>query len=389
MSADNEIIELTEQEKLNRWRLLLGRYSEGSLGNMSDSSSYERMESMLDYLYSKEYSGRGMAGDGDGSGDSRGGKTHGSGESNLTVPDWITQVRELFPAKTVEIMEKHALDRYNMEELITDKETLEKLQPSTSLLKSIMQMKHLMKGDTLNTALRIVAKVVDELKRAMETKITAAINGKLNKNSSSNLKIARNLDFHKTIRKNLRNYDVENSRLMVDKIFFNSRTKLTNPWDIIISIDESGSMLDSVIHSAVMAGIFSSLPSLRTKLFIFDTAIVDLSHKVDDIVRTLMSVQLGGGTDIAKAFKYCGQLIANPSRTIVVMVTDLYSGYDMFAEAKKVIETGAKLIILTSLDKDAQPDYDKEAAKTLVGLGAEVAALTPESLAKWIAEIIS
>lgn len=371
---------LSEQEKLNRWRLLLGRYSENSLGNMSDSRSYEQMESMLDYLYSREYSGRGMAEEG---------RSYGNEESQLTVPEWITQVRELFPAKTVEIMEKHALDRYSMEELITDKETLEKLQPSQSLLKSIMQMKHLMKGETLDTAQRIVAKVVDELKRAMETKITAAINGKLNKNSSSNLKIARNLDFHKTIRKNLKNFDVENNRLMVDKIFFNSRTKLTNPWDIIISIDESGSMLDSVIHSAVMAGIFSALTSLRTKLFIFDTAVVDLTHQIDDIVRTLMSVQLGGGTDIAKAFKYCGQLIANPSRTIVVMVTDLYSGRDMYAEAKKIIETGAKLIILTSLDRDSQPDYDKEAARVMVSLGAEVAALTPESLAKWIAEIIS
>ncbi len=366
---------------INRWRLILGRFSESNLSFSEDQAlNYADMDDVLDFLYSREY------------GEERGIRKGSLDPSMLTVPEWITKVRELFPKATVEILEKHALEKYNMSELLTDKEVLEKMEPNIDLLKSILQMKHLMKGEVLEAARRIVRQVADDIKKRLEQDIRATIMGRIDRSSTSRLKSSRNIDFKRTIRKNLSNFDLENNRLLVKNVYFNRRIKRYNPWRVVIAIDESGSMLSSVIHSAVMAGIFAQLPMLKTNLLIFDTEIVDLTGYIDDPVETLMSVQLGGGTNIAKALQYCSGLLENPHRTMVIMVTDLCEGgpgENMFRQAKNIIEAGAKLIVLTALDMQAVPVYDKATAEKMVSLGANVAALTPEGLAKWIAEIIS
>ena len=371
--------------QLNKWRLILGKYADNQIefSNLENQINYVEMDNLLEFLYSREY------------GEDKGirqRRNAGLGKSSLTVPNWVTKIREVFPKETVEILEKHALEKYNITELLTDKEVLEKLEPNKELLKNILQMKHLIKGEVLDTARRIVKKVADEITHQLESDVKSAIMGRLNKNKSSVIKSSRNIDFKRTIKANLKNYDVDNNRLIVDKIYFNERIKRFNPWNIIIDVDESGSMLDSVIHSAIMAGIFARLPMLKTSLIIFDTEVVDLTGYIDDPVETLMSVQLGGGTNITKALTYSENLIENPHRTIVILVTDLYEGYNygnMYARAKSIIESGAKLIILTALDMEATPVYNKSAAKMMADLGAEVAAMTPGGLARWIAKIIS
>ncbi|AZV55653.1 VWA domain-containing protein [Clostridium sp. AWRP] len=371
---------------LNRWRLILGKYADGEIP-FEDSNSginYMEMDDLLDFLYSREYSEK--------DGVKRGKSSGSTSPSNLTVPKWITKIRELFPKETVEVLEKHAIEKYNLTELLTDKEVLEKLEPNKELLKNILQMKHLMKGDVLDTAKSIVKKIAEDITKKLENDVKKSITGRINKNKSTTLKSSKNIDFKRTIKKNLKNYDCDKKRLVVDKIYFNENVRKFNPWNIIIAVDESGSMLDSVIHSAIMAGIFSKLPMLKTNLIIFDTEVVDLSGYIDDPVTTLMSVQLGGGTNITKAMTYCEKLIENPHRTMVVLVTDLYEGYgygNMYAKAKSIVESGAKLIILTALDVDASPSYDKNAALKMASLGAEVAAMTPGGLSDWIAKIIS
>ena len=374
-----------DASNLNKWRLILGKYSDNQIGFKEEASSlnYMDMDELLDYLYSREY------GEEDGVRRERKGSFD---PSNLTVPSWITKIREVFPKETVEILEKHALDKYELTELLTDKEVLEKLEPNKELLKNILQMKHLMKGEILETAKQIVKKVADEITKKLESDVKKAIVGRVNKNKSSLIKSSRNIDYKRTIKTNLKNFDTEENRLVVDKVYFNDRVKKYNPWNVIIAVDESGSMLDSVIHSAIMAGIFSKLPMLKTNLVIFDTEVVDLSGYIDEPVETLMSVQLGGGTNITKALQYCETLIENPHRTMVILVTDLYEGYgygNMYATAKSIIESGAKLIVLTALDMEATPIYDKNAAQKMASLGAEVGAMTPGGLSEWIAKIIS
>ena len=374
-----------DASNLNKWRLILGKYSDNQIGFKEEASSlnYMDMDELLDYLYSREY------GEEDGVRRERKGSFD---PSNLTVPSWITKIREVFPKETVEILEKHALDKYELTELLTDKEVLEKLEPNKELLKNILQMKHLMKGEILETAKQIVKKVADDITKKLESDVKKAIVGRVNKNKSSLIKSLRNIDYKRTIKANLKNFDTEKNRLVVDKVYFNDRVKKYNPWNVIIAVDESGSMLDSVIHSAIMAGIFSKLPMLKTNLVIFDTEVVDLSGYIDEPVETLMSVQLGGGTNITKALQYCETLIENPHRTMVILVTDLYEGYgygNMYATAKSIIESGAKLIVLTALDMEATPIYDKNAAQKMASLGAEVGAMTPGGLSEWIAKIIS
>ncbi|MCM1399386.1 MAG: VWA domain-containing protein [Clostridium sp.] len=371
-------------EHLNKWRLLLGKYASGELPFGEDGSGirYMEMEDVLDFLYAREY------------GENEGVRqqTGGDGGSSITISEWINKIRELFPKETVEIMEKQALDRYGMTELLTDKRVLERLEPNQELLKTILQLKGSMNQDVLAEAKKIVCHVVDELTEKLRQDIRQAIVGRVDRTRTSTVKSSRNLDMKKTIQKNLKNYDSERKRLVLERVYFNARVKKYNTWRVIIAVDESGSMLDSVIHSAVMAGIFAGLPMLDTKLVIFDTNVVDLSDYADDPVETLMTVQLGGGTNIGGALDYCERLIENPERTIVVLITDLYEGGDtstMYAVTKGMIEAGCKMIVLTALDMAANPNYSRGAAAMMAQLGAHVAAMTPKQLADWVAEVVA
>ncbi len=389
-----------EQEILNRWRLVLGKYAAGQIsfsqggsfgnggeggkatGNTPGGINYMDMENLLDYLYSREYGEEQEIRE-------RGGGSEGS---QLTVPQWLHQVKKLFPKRTVEILERHALEKYNMTELLTDPEVLSKLEPNRELLKTIMELKHMMKGEVLSLAREIVRKVAEEIARKLEQEVRISFFGRLNRSASSPVKSARNLDMKKTIRRNLQNYDRENGQIVLKNVYFNARMKKYNQWRVVVCVDESGSMLDSVIHSAIMAGIFAKLPMLDTKLVIFDTSVVDLSGYVEDPVETLMSIQLGGGTNIAGALGYCEGLIEYPFRTILVLVTDLYEGggyQRLYATAKGIIESGARLVVLTALDMEANPSYDRNAATVLADMGAFVGAMTPEDLAAWIGNVIS
>jgi Mg-chelatase subunit ChlD len=384
---------------LARWRLILGRFAEPSLGAAGGAGSKQsRMDRVLDYLYGREYRGRGVRGS-HGKGQGQGGhdgdvesREGGDAESVLAVPEWIQQVRELFPADTAEIIQKHALDRYGMTELVTDAEVLKKLEPNYELLKAILSFKGMMKGEVLETARKIVRHVIEELRRKLAKEVRQALWGRLNKQRRSRLKVLRNLDWRRTIRANLKNYDKERKQIVLGSLHFFSRVDHHMPWHIIMAVDCSGSMMDSVIYSAVMAGIFKGLPTLRVSLTAFDTAVVDLSDQVDDPTELLMSVQLGGGTNINGALQYCESLVRTPTRTIVVLVTDFFEGgspQGMIGTIKRLCEAGVRVIGLAALDAVAQPVYDKNIAERCVAAGADVAALTPQRLAEWLGRILS
>lgn len=368
---------------LNRWRLVLGKYASGQISYSGGGINYMGMEEVLDYLYSREYGEEQEI---------RQDRRGGSEGSRLTVPKWLHEMKKLFPKETVEIMERHALEKYEMTELLTDPEVLRRLEPNRELLKTIMGLKHLMKGEVLQLAREIVRKVAEQIMAQLEQDVRRALQGRLNRSECSPIRSIRNLDIRKTIRKNLQHYDREQEQLVLQQVYFHSRMKRYHQWKVVICVDESGSMLDSVIHSAIMAGIFARLPMLDTRLVIFDTNVVDLSGHVEDPVETLMSVQLGGGTNIAGALNYCETLIDNPHRTMVVLISDLYEGggyHNLFSVSRSIIESGAKLIALTALDMTASPNYDRRVAAQLAQMGAFVGAMTPEQLAEHVAEMVS
>lgn len=298
---------LTDGAALNRWRLILGKNADQQIG-LSDGQLV-RMDEALDFLYGRE-AGADVKGERDPQG--------GHGASQLTVARWLSEVRCLFPRETAEILQRHALDRYQLTELLANREVLEKMEPNQALLETILSLKHLMKGPVLDAARCVVKRVVDQLTEQMKSDVQRSALGKLDRSSRSSVRSLRNLDIQRTIRENLPHYDRDARRLMLEKVYFNGRIKRCHPWRVILAVDESGSMMPSIIHSAVMAGIFAKLPVLDTRLVIFDTSVVDLSGYVDDPVEALMSIQLGGGTDIAGALRYCESLITSPHRTMVV-----------------------------------------------------------------------
>jgi len=373
---------------VERWRLVLGRYANGQLGSAPAGSAQARMEAALDFLYGREYGGRGVRG-GDGSRPDQL-QPGGSGASAPALVTWLSEVRELFPRETVEIVERHALDRYGLTELITDPELLERMEPDEDLLKTLLMLKGHLGEETLAVARRIIRQVVEELRRRLELEIRAALAGRLNQHRHSPLKVAANFDPHGTIRRNLKNYDLEGRRIVLADVLFFERNARRLPWDIIVCVDQSGSMAGSVIHSAVMAGILAGLPAFRIRLVVFDTSVVDLSAYADDPVDVLMRVQLGGGTDIAKAVRYCAQLVENPHRTVLVLVTDFCEGgapTDLIRAVRGLAEARVKLLGLAALDGAAEPFYDKAMAGRLADEGMEIAALTPGQLASWLVEV--
>lgn len=372
-----------DKQTLNKWRLVLGQFANDEI-NLQPS--FLDMDSVLDYLYSREYSEE--------QGIRQEDKTKGYGSreaSKLTVPQWIAKVRKLFPSQTVEILQKQAIDKYNLTELLTDEKILKQMQPDMELLKNILTFKSMMSPQVLKTARSIIDEVVKQIEKKLETEIKEAFHGRKNPYKSGTLRTMRNFDFKKTIRKNLKNYDKEHKTIIPSQLYFSSRVKKQNEYKIIIVVDQSGSMISSVIYSAVMAGIFSKLPVLDTNLIIFDTKVVDLTDYISDPVETLLNVQLGGGTDISKALDYATTKITQPQKTIVVLVSDLYDGYDykqMYRRVYDIIEMGAKMFVLPALDFESNGSYDKNAAQKMANLGADVAAITPKELAQWIAKIV-
>lgn len=378
----NEYGENLDCRSLNRWRLILGSFS-----NLEIDNEYSEIDETLNFLYDREYTQNGGY-----SLDNFNNSNSSKEKSALTVPKWISKVKKLFPKETVEIMQKQALEKYKLTEILTDENILKEIEPNIELLKNILTFKDMMSQNVKKLAYDIVKKTLEEIKNKMEVEIKKVFYGKKLPNSNTTNKIFKNLDIKKTIRYNLKNYDIKNKTIFTDKLFFNQNIKKYNPYNIIILIDESGSMLDSVIYSSIMASIFANLPYLSIKLVIFDISVVDLSEHIKEPIDILFKVQLGGGTNIAQALEYAKKITFAPDKTIVLLISDLFDSNDyklMYKNANDIIEAGSKLIVLTALDYNANSIYDKEAARYFSKIGAKVGASTPSKLSKWISDIIS
>lgn len=372
---------MDNNESLLRWRLILGEFAEDEL---PVSGEYQEFDDILSFIYDNEYSDdRGMR---------KKGRRGGKGSSVMDIPLWLKKIKRLFPKKTCEVMQKQALNKYGMTEMLTDPEVLKEIEPDIDLLKKLLSFRHVMPENVRIMAYNIIEQVIRELQRKLEVNVKKAFYGKKLPNSSNAPKVFRNFSFKRTVERNLKHYSPEYKTIIPQRIYFDANVRKYNPWNIIILVDESGSMSDSVIYSAVMASIFTKLPFISVKLVIFDTKIVDLSDYLADPVETLMKVQLGGGTDIYKALCYARQLITAPQKTIVVLISDLYDGNDyrmMYGCCSDIVESGAKFFVLPALDYSASPCYDRRAGENMAKRGAEVCAVTPEGLAEWIGNVIS
>jgi Mg-chelatase subunit ChlD len=363
-----------------RWRLVLGKTAEKHAINCSGDFEFQRIEKLIGFLFDPA------------SKSCRRGQRSGSdGGSSLTIPQWVDEVSQLFPRSAKEVLERELIQRRGIAELLEQPKLLEKIEPNIEIVKTLLSHKDLLNPKTRVLARKIIAKVVEQLKEKMKLQVETAITGAIRRDRHSPRRVFRNLDLSMTLRRNLKNYDKETERLYVDQLFFYAAEQKKRPWHIIIAVDQSGSMLDSAIFSAVMASIFYELPTVRTSLFLFDTQIVDLSSSVGQPVDVLMSVQLGGGTDITMALQYGQQLVREPGRTIVVLITDFYEGRDecdLVRQTEFMADSGIRMIGLGALGYDTRPDYNRTTAKRLRKVGMDILACTPERLAECMAEII-
>lgn len=376
-------------ESLPRWRLALGKYAQRQMPDSCLSANEQRMAAALDQLYGREFSGRGVRAGGE-----RQGRQVGPGSldgSQLNVPKWLGEIHDLFPQDACKQITQDALDRYGLTDVVKDQKTLDQLEPSSELLASVLLMKGSMDKSVLNQIRKLVRRVVEDIQRRLKQSIQQKITGKRNRFQNSHLKSSQNFDAHKTIRRNLKHYDPHRKQLVVQRPYFFSRVQKHLPWEIILCVDQSGSMAGSLIHTAVLAGAIAELPTMNVRLIAFDTSVVDLTEHVTDPVEVLMSVQLGGGTNIGKAMQYCRQQVQNPQRTILVLITDFCEGADprvLRQTVRGLKSDGVKLIGLASLDESSAIWFDEQMARRLTADGMEIAAVTPNRLAEWLAEVM-
>ncbi len=367
---------MTDPE-LERWRLVLGEPA-SAMGDLGPDAA--RRDAALGWLYGRD--------DELDSRDVRG----GTGPSTLTTVDWLSDITQLFPKETVERLQRDAVERYEITEIVTDPEVLRTVEPNPALLRAVLQTKHLMNPEVLRLARRIVEAVVRDLMAKMATEVRIAFAG-TRVRRPSRWKQARDFDVTRTLRANLGHYRPDERRLYIETPHFFSRTRRhVEQWQVILLVDQSGSMTDSVIHSAVTAACLWGLPGVRTHLVAFDTEVVDLTSDVDDPVELLMKVQLGGGTDIGKAVRYAAGLIEQPRRAIVALISDFYEGGSvslLVRTVRELAEQGTKVLGLAALDDQANPVYDRDTAQRLADVGASVGAMTPGQLAAFVAEQVS
>ncbi|MFU8925843.1 VWA domain-containing protein [Acinetobacter puyangensis] len=374
----------TDLEHARRWRLILGRYADKNLQQANLSGDQLQLERSLDFLYQQEYKRRGIE---------QGKNRHGSLDaSQLTAINWLNQSRKLFPKSTFERMQKQALERYQMTDLLKTPEHVRQLDANPAIAKALLSMRGKLSAEMRDAIRELIAKVVDELLQKIRPQFLQALQGRRNRFRRSHIKQAQNFDWRRTIQHNLKHYQPDLQKIIIQQPFFNARVQQHLPWEIVLCVDQSGSMMDSVMYAAICASILAVLPAVTTHLVLFDTQIVDLSHLAHDPVEVLLTIQLGGGTNIGHALQYCAQKIKQPQRSILVLISDFEEGgsvQQMYKTISQLNEQGCKLLGLAALDQFANPCYDHATAQQLQQRGMQVAAMTPEHLATWFAEIMS
>jgi hypothetical protein len=366
-------------ERLQRWRLVLGAAAEPSCGALGGTLS--EMDQALTALYEPEGPG-GLRNT-----DRRGGR----GASAPSVARWLGDIRNYFPSSVVQVMQRDALERLNLRDMLLQPELLQSVQPDVHLVASLISLGQVIPAKTRDTARMVVRRVVDELMKRLDDPMRSAVMGALDRSRRNRRPRHAEIDWHRTIRANLRHWQPEYRTIVPQQLIGYGRKARRPQREIVLCIDQSGSMAASVVYSSIFGAVLASLPAVATKLVCFDTAVVDLSDKLDDPVDVLFGAQLGGGTDINAAVGYCQSIIREPRNTIFVLISDLYEGgveANLLRRAAELIESGVQFITLLALSDEGAPAYDRGLAAKLAALGAPSFACTPDAFPELMAAAI-
>jgi Mg-chelatase subunit ChlD len=351
---------IDETERLRRWRLVLG--SEASVPlEVELSAESLAMDRVLGALYDSE-------------------RSAGLGSSSPNVTRWLGDIRTYFPSTTVRVMQQDALQRLNLHQMLLQPEMLEAVDADVHLVATLLSLSRVIPERTKETARAVVRKVVAELQRKLATRTVQAIRGSLNRATRTRRPRQGEINWDRTIRANLKNYLPDRKTIIAERLIGHGR-KRASLRDIVLCVDQSGSMATSVVYSGIFGAVMASIPAVSTRMVVFDTTVVDLSEDLQDPVDLLFGTQLGGGTDINRALAYCQQVITRPSQTILVLISDLYEGgnrEEMIKRAATLAASGVQVVALLALSDQGAPSFDASVAASFAHFGIPSFACTPD-----------
>jgi Mg-chelatase subunit ChlD len=364
---------VSDGERLRRWRLVLGgtadeQHADGTGAALDGDDS--RIDAALAAVYDSRPGGTGRS------------RSGGLGRSAPSVSRWLGDIRRYFPANVVHVIQRDAIDRLRLRQLLLEPEMLAAVQPDLHLVSLLVELNHLLPDATRATAWQVVRSVVEQVEQRLASRTRQAVSGAVARSSRSRrVRQTADVDWLRTIHDNLRHYVPEREVLIPEHIVAFGRRQRSVAKDIVLAIDQSGSMVDSVVYAAVFGSVLAGLPALRTHVVAFDTAVTDLTSLAADPVDVLFGVQLGGGTDIAQALGYCQQLVTRPADTVVVLISDLFEGgnRELFHErAAALVRAGVTVVALLALSDEGAPAFDHGEAAALAALGVPAFACTPD-----------
>lgn len=362
------------QERLRRWRMVLGGEEDGTGRALTGRDA--AMDAALSALYGRD-GGNGRSGRGPKGGE----RSAGLGGSAPHVARWLGDIRTYFPGSVVQIMQRDAIERLGLASLLLEPEMLEAVEPDVHLVGTLLSLHKAMPETTRETARAVVRTVVERLEARLASRTRATLTGALDRSARTGRPRHADIDWNRTIRANLKNYLPEYRTVVPERLVGYGRAAQAVKKEVVLCVDQSGSMAASVVHASVFGAVLASMRTIATRLVVFDTAVVDLTDQLTDPVDVLFGTQLGGGTDINRALAYCQSKITRPADTVVVLISDLYEGGirdEMLRRVAAMKASGTEFVALLALSDEGAPAYDREHATALAALGVPAFACTPD-----------
>lgn len=369
--------------RMKRWRLILGEESKEKFTDMNGGLPLvlDEEQDLMDQALAAIYNNTRINGRGTG----QFGYGGGHGPSSPQISRWLGDIRSLFEKDLVTVIQSDAIERRGLKQLIFEPELLNNLEPDINLASTIMALKDQIPERSKESVRIFIRKIVDQINKLLENDIRQCVTAALNRRQHSPIPSAAAIDFKYTINRNLKNYNPELKTIIPERVYFFDRTisSAANRWTVIVDIDQSGSMGESVIYSSIMSCILASMASIKTRIVAFDTKIIDLTEKSSDPVDLLYGIQLGGGTDINQSVAYCRQFIENPAKTLFFLITDLEEGGNRAALLRQLDEikaSGVTALCLLAIADGGRPYYDAQMAQKVAAIGIPCFACNPKML---------
>ena len=360
-------------EQMTRWRLILGAETQESFAGMG-VGTLSQEELLMDSALAAIYGGPGEGFAGGGA---------GKGPSSPHISKWLGDLRSLFDPEIVAVVQNDAIERKGLKQLLLEPELLEDLEPDLNMASTLLMLKDQIPKKSKESARKFIRKIVETINQMLESDVRRAVTAALNRRAHSPLPSASAIDFPYTIRRNLRNYNAELKTVIPERVWFFDRSSRVNRWHVILDIDQSGSMGQSILYSSVMACILASMSAVQTSVVAFDTQIMDLTPLCEDPVDLLFGFQMGGGTDIAKSIAYCQDLVEAPAKTLFFLISDLEEGGNRAALLRRLEEmkdSGVTVVVLLAIADGGKPYYDAQTAQRIASMGIPCFACAPERL---------